>query len=212
MTPLHRQSIPGFWTAKEQLWLDKLRSGGSKGVDSLRWKHESKSLAQWFHESVRAPGERRLCAYCDGELGSTSRETIDHFIPEHAHAELALNWDNLYPACDTCNSTFKGKSWSCLLIRPDIDPVDVWIMFDSISGRLRPKPGVEKLIKKKILISIKVFGLNDAHRCEARLRVLDYLREVLKAPSNNKLALQMLNRGPYRFVTRQYMQALKIIT
>ncbi len=42
------------------------------------------------------------CAFCDGLLGRTSRETVEHFQPKAAFPQCAYDWGNLYPCCDVC--------------------------------------------------------------------------------------------------------------
>jgi len=44
------------------------------------------------------------CAFCDGQIGAESRETVEHFRPKGLFPELAYAWDNLFPCCDLCQS------------------------------------------------------------------------------------------------------------
>ena len=104
-----------MWLEKEEAYLGQ--PPDRRKLDPINdWKHQKRSLGDWFHECVRPVGEPRMCAYCDGSLTEQSRETIDHFLPRHEFPELTLSWVNLFPACDRCNSKYKRSQWSCRLV------------------------------------------------------------------------------------------------
>ena len=44
------------------------------------------------------------CAFCDGRIGTESRETIEHFRPKSQFPSFAYQWDNLFPCCDMCHA------------------------------------------------------------------------------------------------------------
>ena len=216
MMPFERQSPPAFWADKERQLGDKLRTRqpGHAIPDVLAWQHDSRSLAAWFHEQVRPASQPRLCAYCDERLGVTSPETVDHFIPQHAHPELALCWQNLYPACAFCNQTAKGTKWSCHLLRPDVDlcgataheAFSTWFDFDPDSGRLCPAPEASRRMRARVRLTLRVFALNTPARCQARRmrwRSLQYAVRAGQAADIQEDAQQ----GPYRFVAERYLAA-----
>lgn|GEM_PF-2202522 len=207
MTPFPRQPAPAFWADKERRWQAVLPDRGRR--DPLRqWRHEKVSLAARFHDTVREVSEPRACAYCDGSLTETSRETIDHFLPEHAFPELALSWDNLFPACDRCNSTYKGTRWSCRLVRPDTDPVEDLFDFDEQTGRLRPRAALGWPMRVNVRLTIRVFRLNEGARCRARQRVW---RTMFLATENASISADYASDGPYRFVARKAAKAMAAI-
>ncbi len=154
---------------------------------------------------VRAPSDPRACAYCDGSLTETSRETIDHFLPESTFPELALAWDNLFPACDRCNSTYKGARWSCRLVRPDTDPVEDLFDFDEQTGRLRPRARLVWAMRVNVRLTIRVFRLNEGARCRARQRVW---QNMLRAAGDASIWEGYAREGPYRFVARKFAEAM----
>ncbi len=43
------------------------------------------------------------CSYCEA-LPIGSRLRVDHFFPKKLYPELTLDWDNLLPSCDNCNT------------------------------------------------------------------------------------------------------------
>jgi uncharacterized protein (TIGR02646 family) len=200
-----RRPAPGFWKKKEAEWLART----PRSTEPLRdLKHEKRVLAAWFHDECRQERDVRLCAYCDGSLTTASQETIDHYYPVHVAQLLALNWENLYPACNRCNTTNKGTKYSCGLLRPDVDPVEELIDFDLKTGRLRAAPGVSNNDRVRVLLTCEVLGLNAADRCSARLRVVQNVFNAKKPPPDNEYLDAMVNRYEYRFVARRALLAL----
>lgn len=213
MTPFSRQPAPAFWAAKEEQWRKLGPDFGKK--DPLNdWTHRNRSLGAWFHDHVRAPSEPRNCAYCDGSLEEQARETIDHFAPRSAFPELALAWQNLFPACDVCNEKHKGEQWSCQLIRPDTDPVDDWLDVDMTTGALRPSASIsDPIIRGRVRLTIAVLGLSTDRRCNSRMRVIQAMRNAWKrdAATRERDAGSLdayLTDGPYRFVARRFLDAV----
>ncbi len=200
MNRLERQPPPLFWADKEKQY----RDGSTEASKALHgWTKDNKSLAAWFHEVVRPAHDRSNCAYCDGPLNETSSETIDHFIPSHFDRDQGLCWPNLYPSCQKCNTGFKGKQWSCRLLRPDIDPVESLIAFDPNDGRLFPAPERDARTRARVRLTIRVFGLNAPDRCKARRRVW----RVLQNANDNldrETAESYVTEGPYRLVARLF--------
>lgn len=211
MTPFRRQAQPEFWSAKEEQWLALAPTFGDR--DPLNdWRHQKRSLGHWFRALVRAPDEPRLCAYCDGSLTEQSRETIDHFLPQHEFPDLALSWWDLFPACDRCNSEYKRTRWSCRLVRPDTDPVETYFDLDEVTGRLRPSPRLDWPTRVNVRLTIRVFRLNDSHRCEGRRRVLREMHNAWKRDAKTRerdeaTVDDRVARGPYRFVARRFQEA-----
>jgi uncharacterized protein (TIGR02646 family) len=215
VTPFRRQPEPSFWEAKERRWHDLAPGWGRK--DPLNdWHHDKRSLASWFHELVREASEPRMCAYCDGPLKEQSRETIDHFLPKHEFRELALSWHNLFPSCDRCNSKYKKERWSCRLVRPDTDPVDDLFDLDEQSGWLRPRADLDWPTRVNVRLTIRVFDLNEGHRVAGRKRVMQEMRNAWKRdPTTLERDGSTLEAraalGPYRFVARRCIQALRAL-
>jgi len=202
-----RRPEPDFWGQFERRWLHEAGGAG----EPLRWKHERKTLAEHFHALVRAPGEPRNCAYCDGRLRGTTPETIDHFIPKKGPGlawKLAMTWTNLYPACSYCNSTAKRTSGSCFLIRPDVDPVETWISYDPDSGRIDPAPELARLERTRARRTLRVLGLNTTTRREERKRLFRELRRAWSVGDNEYIEAAM-REGPYRIVARAFLRAKK---
>lgn len=212
MMPFPRQPAPEFWNEKERAWLEKEpREEASVALHKRR--HEGHSLAWWFHVKVRPPREPHLCAYCDGELGSTSPPTIDHFVPVSYEPSLGLCWLNLFPICATCNTTYKRDTWVPDLVRPDTDAVVGWFSID-YRGELSPNAALDEGTRARVARTIEILGLNAKPRCRARQRVFQcaqQMREALDPPPvpprsalvTLKRLVRLLRVGPYRFIARQ---------
>jgi uncharacterized protein (TIGR02646 family) len=205
MRRFERQPPPDFWAGRVALWLDMLSQPGAEALSAKvklqQWQVKSRKLSRWFLDTVRAAGEPRLCAYCDGTLIQQSPETIDHFVPEHRCPQAGLTWDNLYPACTSCNSSYKGTRWSWHLVRPDIHPVEQWFDLDPESGELRVAPEFQRQaeVRRRVNRTIRVFNLNEPTRCKGRR---DVIRNVSNALMSHDRAYvnDLKQQGPYRFV------------
>ena len=190
---MHRAQQPGFWAEIER---DFLASGDKKASYFFHSRRrENRTIAQHFHDCVHAGGRLDLCAYCDGPLGETSPPAIDHFIPESVSRDLALWWNNLYPACTSCNSSHKRDQWACWLLRPDVDPVEKMIDFDPETGALMPAIDFDRKERARVRLTLRVLGLNTNARRAARKRALRLLRSASEADIEESRKI-----GPYRMV------------
>jgi len=113
------------------------------------------------------------CAFCDGGLGVTSRETVEHFRPKSSFPQLAYEWPNLFPCCDKCQSQKSGKFDEALL-KPDEPDYSFENFFISNykTGELEPLPNAPATIRNQAEVTIKLYGLNSKARANARLREL----------------------------------------
>lgn len=213
MMRFNRAPPPLFWREKETQWATR---PDWEDLKPLGWKHERQSLRRWFHQLCRADGGPQLCVYCDGPLNVTSRKTVDHFFPWWQFPELAIDWHNLYPACDLCNEGYKGEQWSCALLRPDLDPVEDWFDIDMRSGKLRANPAIQDItIRARVRLTIRVFGLNETERCTARLQVLSAMRDAWKPDAdsdgqrNRPAIVERAKNGPHRIVAVRFLQSVE---
>jgi uncharacterized protein (TIGR02646 family) len=217
MTPFPRRPPPEFWAYKEALWATREEAEWSR-LDPLSWKHEGRTLRDWFHSECREGGELPLCAYCDGPLNVTARATVDHVAPRACFQALSLAWHNLLPSCDLCNETYKGQQWSCALVRPDTDPVDAWFDVDLDSGAMRPSPEIDDpVIRARVRLTISVFRLNTPDRCSARHKVVRAIRNAWKRDAgthqhDRQWVDDCVVAGPFRFVARRAREAMPAST
>ncbi len=113
------------------------------------------------------------CAYCDGIVGTESRETIDHFQPSSKYHHLAYTWTNLLACCDQCQSK-KGNEFSDLLLKPDEQGYrfEDFFVCNYHLGTIEANPAASPDQQEKAKVTIKQLGLNDGLRPKARLREL----------------------------------------
>lgn len=191
---LRRRARPERWALVEKRW----RAADADGKAGSRLQRE----AEFFHANVREPGEPKLCAYCEAELGVSSPATIDHFLPRALCArlglrELELSWWNLFPACALCNSTFKLEHWSAWLLRPDTEPVEDLVDVDVLTGALVARFGLSPVDRRRVRKTIRLLGLNSSERKAARRRVLGRLERGVDGEAE-----ALATQGPYRFLAR----------
>lgn len=176
---LLRLPAPTFWAEKEAAWLGHIAAGKKTSVDPLSWSYDAVTLRQHFHALVREGP--RTCAYCDGDLGVTSPEVVDHFEPKKLRPELQLAWSNLFPACTSCN-TAKGDQWDAALLRPDTDAVDGWVECDPESGEVRPALELDSATDARVRATIGILALNRPGLCRARRDAVRILSRGVDVP------------------------------
>ncbi len=197
MKGFDRQPPPAFWIDRVCRWVDLLAKGEEpKGNKLHDWSELNRTLAEWFHDTVRPTGEGAFCAYCDGLLETQSPKTIDHWVPQEACPALALWWGNLFPACYGCQMA-KGTRWSPSWLRPDVDDVEAWIVCDLTTGRLEPSDAVrDEALRRRILDTIDGLGLNRRGLVRERWLILS---DLYRSGSIDRL-LARAGEGPYRFL------------
>lgn len=156
------------WTAA---WQRRAPEGGQFAwptVDGTR-------LNQHLLPHLRAMTQEH-CAYCDNYLDEGLAESIDHFKPKAAglFPELAFTWNNLFPACATCQKQ-KLDQFSARLLKPD-EPTysfDRYFVFRVRSGFIEPRPGLRAADRARAEETIRILGLNENGLPIARRRELE---------------------------------------
>lgn len=111
------------------------------------------------------------CAFCDGRIGTESRETVEHFRPKSRFPSLAYQWDNLFPCCDMCQSQ-KREQFEEGLLKPD----DTEFAFNSYfianykTGEIAPSPYADEQDRHRAETTIRIYGLDLPARNIARRR------------------------------------------
>lgn len=135
----------------------------------FRWR--SDSCYQELRKVLSTMTQGR-CSFCDGSVGSESRETVEHFRPKSLFPELAYTWVNLFICCDVCQG--KGDHFDELLLKPD----DASYSFERYfinnykSGELEPNPAADERDQLCALVTIRLYQLNKDTRKLLRLREL----------------------------------------
>lgn len=120
------------------------------------------------------------CSYCEAiPIGSSLR--VDHFFPKKLYPKLILDWDNLLPSCDNCNTRKSAHDTKNEpIINPSkIDPISYYD-FDNIwmiSAVESPNP----LLTKR---TIDVCDLNRRELLRSRADLLVDLSNYQKDINN----------------------------
>lgn len=122
------------------------------------------------------------CAFCDGAIGTESRETVEHFRPKGAFEHLAYEWTNLFPCCDMCQSK-KLENFDEKLLKPDETDYyfENFFVSNYKTGEIEPLPCATVQDRNRAEVTIRLYGLNLGSRAVARLRELaHYARDPEK--------------------------------
>ena len=111
------------------------------------------------------------CAFCDGRIGTESRETVEHFRPKSQFPSFAYQWDNLFPCCDMCQSQ-KREQFDDDLLKPDDADFDFtrYFMVNFKTGEIEPSPHADEQAQDRAKITIQIYALNLPERNTARKR------------------------------------------
>lgn len=139
------------------------------------------------------------CAFCDGLLGRTSRETVEHFRPKATFPQHAYDWGNLYPCCDVCQST-KRELFDAALLQPDElgYRFEDFFLLDHRTGRLQPRPDASEADRHRADRTLQLYGLDTPERNKARRREVEHFS---RDPD------PVLDDYPYRFALRDVLPA-----
>lgn len=136
---------------------------------SFSWR--SKACYQTLRHVLFSMTQGR-CSFCDGSVGSESRETIEHFRPKSLFPDLAYTWTNLFICCDVCQG--KGDSFDELLLKPDeLDySFTRYFINNYKTGALEPNPAASEADQKRAETTLKLYQLNKETRKLFRIREL----------------------------------------
>lgn len=114
------------------------------------------------------------CAFCDGLLGLTSRETVEHFRPKKTFPKLAYAWDNLFPCCDLCQS-IKLERFDEALLKPDTEDYafNNYFTVNYHTGKIELSSRSDLDAQAKARITLELYGLNTKERMIARTREME---------------------------------------
>jgi uncharacterized protein (TIGR02646 family) len=134
----------------------------------------------------------RKCAYCEGNTDAHAPQHAEHWRPKNAVSEepghpgywwLSLDWDNLVPACNNCNSG-RGKVAQFPIAGSYVFSPDAVKDIDELDGVERPlllhpwrgEPPEEHL---EFLKDGRVCARNKSNYGQTTIKVLDLNREPL---------------------------------
>jgi len=184
----------------------KTRHEQSKG---FTWHQYKKRDCQTIINKALSKLTDSHCSYCGiyplgkGQISAT----IDHFKPKSIFLDLAFEWNNLFLACGECQKykgnffpndkeqIYRNKHYHANIepLKPDeIDySFDYWFKIIWKTNKIVPNNKRTIPEKKKAIITIDFFGLNEDGRPQARELELEKYKG-----SNNKLKIEFFS---YRF-------------
>lgn len=165
--PLGLDQIRIRYTAR---WIEyhKLRTGTAP--------HDS----QWtiFH-GVLQTAFHGICGYCE----RICRGEVDHFRPKSLRPDLVYCWHNWIFSCHDCNSS-KGAQWpSCGYVDPCANwgqsRSECYFTFDTHTGEILPKSGLDDDMHAKAQITIDDLDLNSHYHLRSRLALLILVKRIV---------------------------------
>jgi uncharacterized protein (TIGR02646 family) len=119
------------------------------------------------------------CAFCDGPVGTESRETVEHFRPKSHFPKLAYQWENLFPCCDVCQSN-KLERFDEGLLKPDASDYGFnrYFVVNYQTGELEPAPYASEEEQRNAQTTLVLYGLNTPARKQARKREWEFFSQM----------------------------------
>lgn len=135
-----------------------------------RFKWRNTECYQAIRQSLLAMTQSH-CAFCDEIVGTSSRETVEHFRPKSQFPQLAYDWGSLFPCCDVCQAQ-KLEKFAEGLLKPDEDEFAFsrYFVVNYKTGEMAPSPQAEADARERAAITIQLYGLNLPARTKARKR------------------------------------------
>ena len=111
------------------------------------------------------------CAYCDRHPMFNNDKTIDHFKPKSKFWGEAYKWENLFPVCDTCQ-TSKMEQYDDLLLKPDEVEYNfnLYFIIDFLSFELKSNPLTTEYNQSRAEYTIRLLNLNQPAHCISRMQ------------------------------------------
>lgn len=169
MRKLNRPQQPACLKDNFEKWTDDFVSARQRNP-----KHQFSWRKQDCYQAIRkrlSEMTQAHCAFCDGRIGTESRETVEHFRPKSRFPSLAYQWENLFPCCDRCQSQ-KRELFEEGLLKPD-DPEFAFTRYfvaNYKTGEIKPSPHADQQAQYRAKITIRIYGLDLPERNKARKR------------------------------------------
>ena len=191
-----RPPQPTFLQANYKQWGREYKAKrDASPTAKFRWRtHEHRPVNQHLLNTLNISAKQH-CAFCDGfPLGTTARETLEHFRPVTRYPRLAYVWWNLFVCCDKCQET-KHDQFDRKLLKPDGEGYTFarYFMNNYATGEIEVNPAANELDRKRAEITIRLYGLNAHGRPQSRLR--EYRKYTKLADTE----AYELDDFPYRF-------------
>lgn len=162
--------------------------------NDFQWaKYKGQKVNQLIEDDLKNMTQNH-CAFCDGYPLSNKGSSIEHFEPKSIFPEKSYFWTNLFYCCYLCQGT-KLEKYNDFLLKPDdIDySFEKYFIYknDNEAITLHPNPRASENDQSRAEITIKLFGLNQHERSEARYK------ELVKFESSTR---NIIDDWSYRFL------------
>ena len=188
--PVFLQQNAARWN---QQWAElKSRNSGA----TFNWyRYKGQPVNQHLAPFLQAQTQHH-CSYCDAYPAQLGDKTIDHFCPksEALYFLMAYTWQNLYSACNHCQ-TAKMENFSEDLLRPD-DPsysFDRYFIYNFATHEIEVNPGTSPSDQSSAYTTIQIFQFNYPEKTTLR-------RHAWERWMRSQLQEQVLEDFPFRFI------------
>lgn len=170
----------------------------NQAVWTERWRtiHSGKARGDWATPAARRDIRAALismfrgkCAFCEGLLGVTSFDEIEHYHPKSVYVERAFEWTNLMPSCRVCNGSKGDTDHRGALIKPDEEDPEPMFWLQPDTGHIEPHPSLDDAGRQRVAETIRICGLQRAALCEKRARAfLEVKRWLIRMQQGDEIA------------------------
>ena len=171
MTPVQRTPQPDFLRSHSRRWgAEFKRRRDANPSASFSWRtHFGQDTAELLRAELEVMSDNHCC-FCDGyPLGTTSRQTIEHFRPKSLYPRLAYTWLNLFLCCDACQQE-KLEKYETALLKPDVAGFrfEDYFINEYKTGKILVNPAASHTNQLRADRTIEIYGLNRRGRPESR--------------------------------------------
>ena len=131
----------------------------------------------WHEPFIRTPlleMTAHKCAYCERRLGDGVNVTFDHYIHKSHSPQQVIEWGNLLPCCQSCNSS---KGTYPVLTEPFFSPVNTRIQAHlemTAGGMFKGVSPEGKMVRLRM-------RLNDSDlKARSRFRLIQEITDLLE--------------------------------
>lgn len=160
-----------------QGWVKYFQNRSGERPSDSHWRDFRQLLGSYSGNS---------CWYCerlcipDADVGGKA-PTVDHFRPLRHFPELAYEWRNWIFSCRRCNGEHKQDRWpaSGYVVPSAVDEQERparYFDYDSDTGEIIPKPGLQSRARERALKTIEILELN---ALDVRYFRLDWTRRFI---------------------------------
>jgi len=197
MEKIVRPNAPAFLIDNYKRW--------GRQYEALRARNPQAQF-QWYQHSNQKVNILLLpylqlmtqshCSFCDifEVTENVVEPTVEHFKPSSRFPILSYYWGNLFLCCNSCQK--KNDRFEDYLLKPDrLDYLfDDYFLIDWVTGKIFEKHTLPDLRYFKAEATIRLYGLNNGGRPNARLRELKQF---------NNDPIPIIDEYSYRFFIRR---------